>query len=94
MNTKTAQIIPERPRNWSYDPRADQSCRKLEAIRLRAAKEVATVFGATLAAKASLGSNAPTTAVAAKAKTLLRSSSTRSESSSAPIDPTLWALLD
>jgi hypothetical protein len=94
MNTKTAQIIPDKPRNWSYDPRADQSCRKLEAIRLRAAKEVATVFGATLAAKHQLGSNAPVSALASKAKSLLKSSSTRSTSSSGPIDPTLWALLD
>ena len=94
MKNTTAQIIPDRPRNWSYDPRADQSCRKLEAIRLRASREVATVFGATIAAKASLGSNAPVSALASKAKSLLKSSSTRNTSSSAPIDPTLWALLD
>jgi hypothetical protein len=94
MKQTTAQIIPDRLRNWSYDPRADQSCRKLEAIRLRASREVATVFGATLAAKASLGSNAPVSAIATKAKSLLKTSSTSTRSDSGPIDPTLWALLD
>lgn len=94
MSKDTAPQLPVRPSNWSYDPRADKSCRRLEAMKRRTEREVKAVYGATLAAKAALGDSATSEQITAKARDILGRARTSTKSTSDSIDPTLWALLD